>query len=496
VIHRYSRPEMVALWTAERRFQIWLQIEVLACEARAGRGEIPQEALKVIKARAAFDVARIDEIEKEVKHDVIAFLTSVAEHVGPESRFIHLGMTSSDVLDTSFSIQLKEAAGLMGKGLDRAMAAARSLALRYQHTPQIGRSHGIHAEPITFGLKAASWYSELVRARDRLARAIEVISYGKISGAVGTYANCPPEVEQYVCAKLGLSPEAVSTQIIPRDRHAEYFAQLALIAGAIERIAVEVRHLQRTEVREAEEFFSPGQKGSSAMPHKRNPILSENLSGLARLMRGYADAAMENVALWHERDISHSSVERVIGPDATVTLDFMLHRLAGLLEGLVVYPDRMAENLAVSGGLYNSERVLLKLIDKGMSREDAYKIVQRAAMATWEKRGQFRDELRADTAVSKKLTHAEIDSLFDEEHHRAHVDGIFKRVFGNTTEIQRKKLAAPESGTVGSNEPAGNPDGRDRLKSEREATGVFDVVPGVGPAKRDKGDRPTKGRNK
>jgi adenylosuccinate lyase len=475
---------MVALWTPERRFQTWLQIEVLACEARAARGEIPTDALKTIKAKASFDVARIDEIEREVKHDVIAFLTSVSEFVGPDSRFIHLGMTSSDVLDTSFSVQLKEAAALLGKGLDRAMAAARSLALRYQHTPQIGRSHGIHAEPITFGLKAASWYSELVRARDRLARAIEVLSYGKISGAVGTYANCPPEVEAYVCARLGLTPEPVSTQVVPRDRHAEYFAQLALIAGAIERIAVEVRHLQRTEVREAEEFFSPGQKGSSAMPHKRNPILSENLTGLARLMRGYADAAMENVALWHERDISHSSVERVIGPDATVTLDFMLHRLAGLLEGLVVYPDRMAENLAVSGGLYNSERVLLKLIEKGMTREDAYRVVQRAAMATWEKRGQFKDELLADPNVNKKLSAAEIGALFDEEHHRAHVDAVFKRLFGNTSEFQREKKGVAEgSGTVGSNAPPGKPDARDRLPAEREATGVFDVVPGVGPVK-------------
>ena len=494
MIHRYSRPEMVALWTAERRFQIWLQIEILACEARAARDEIPQEALKTIKAKAAFDVDRIETIEHEVKHDVIAFLTSVAEHVGPDSRFIHLGLTSSDVLDTCFSIQLKEAAGILGKALDRAMAAARQLALRHRNTPQIGRTHGIHAEPITFGLRAASWYSELARARDRLARAIEVISYGKVSGAVGTYANCPPEIEAYVCARLGLTPEPVSTQIIPRDRHAEYFNQLALIASGIERIAVDVRHLQRTEVREVEEFFSPGQKGSSAMPHKRNPILSENLSGLARLMRGYADTAMESVALWHERDISHSSAERVIGPDATVTLDFMLHRLAGLLEGLVVYPDRMAENLALSGGLYNSERVLLKLIEKGMTREEGYRVVQKAAMTTWESRGQFRDELARDAVVSKKLTPKEIDELFDEEHHRAHVDAVFKRVFGNTTEMPRKK-SEPESGTVGSNQQPGKPDGKSRLPQEREATGVFDVVPGVGPVKhRDKGDRPTKGR--
>ena len=489
MIPRYSRPEMVALWTPERRYQTWLQIELLACEARAARNEIPREALATIKGKATFEVSRIDEIEKEVKHDVIAFLTSVAEHVGPDSRFIHLGMTSSDVLDTSLAVLLKDAALLLGKGLDRAMAAARQLALRYQNTPQIGRSHGIHAEPITFGLKAASWYSELVRARDRLARAIEVISYGKISGAVGTYANCPPEVEAYVCAKLGLAPEPVSTQVVPRDRHAEYFAQLALIAGAIERISVEVRHLQRTEVREAEEFFSPGQKGSSAMPHKRNPILSENLTGLARLMRGYADAAMENVALWHERDISHSSVERVIGPDATVTLDFMLHRLAGLLEGLVVYPDRMAENLAISGGLYNSERVLLKLIEKGMTREDAYRVVQKTAMQTWEKRGNFREELAKDSAVTKKVTEAELDALFDEEHHRAHVEFVFKRLFGNTSEVQRAPTKGPaaDNGTVGVNVPPGKPDGKSRKASEREATGVFDAVPGVGPVKPQKG---------
>ena len=450
MIIRYSRPEMVALWSAEKRFATWLEIEILACEAREARGEIPTEALAVIKAKAGFDVARIDAIEREVKHDVIAFLTSVSEHVGPESRFIHLGMTSSDVLDTCFSVQLRDAATLLGKGLDRAMSAARGLSLRYQDTAMIGRSHGIHAEPITFGLKAAGWYAELSRARERLARAVEVISYGKISGAVGTYANCPPEIEAYVCQRLGLLPEPVATQVIPRDRHAEYFAQLALIGGAVERISVEIRHMQRTEVREVEEYFSAGQKGSSAMPHKRNPILTENLTGLARLMRGYSDSAMENVALWHERDISHSSVERVIGPDATVTLDFMLHRLAGVLEQLVVYPDRMAENLAVSGGLYNSERVLLALIGKGLTREDAYKIVQRTAMATWEKRGQFRDELAKDTLVTKKLTAKELDALFSEDHHKAAVPFMLRRLFGNTDEVQSgppKPVKA--DGTVG-----------------------------------------------
>ena len=431
MIDRYSRPEMVALWTAEKRFKTWLDIELLACEARAARGEIPKAALATIKAKAAFDVARIDQIEREVKHDVIAFLTSVSEHVGPDSRFIHLGLTSSDVLDTSFAIQLRDAGLLLGKGLDRALAASRALATRYHDTPMIGRSHGIHAEPITFGLKAASWYSELQRARDRLARAVEVIRFGKISGAVGTYANCPPEVEAFVCERLGLSPEPVATQIVPRDRHAEYFAQLALIAGAVERIAVEVRHLQRTEVREVEEYFSPGQKGSSAMPHKRNPVLSENLAGLARLMRGYAMSAMENTALWHERDISHSSVERVIGPDATVTLDFMLHRLGGMLEQLVVYPDRMAENLASSQGLYNSERVLLALVKKGMTREDAYRLVQKSAMAAWEQRKPFRGELGRDPAVTKALTAAELDALFDENHHRAHVSTILKRLLGS-----------------------------------------------------------------
>ncbi len=436
MIDRYSRPEMVALWIPEKRFATWLEIEVLACEARAERGEIPRQALETIKARAGFDVKRIDEIEREVKHDVIAFLTSVAERVGPDSRFIHLGMTSSDVLDTSFAVLLREAAALLARGIDRAMAAAKQLALRYIETPMIGRSHGIHAEPITFGLKAAGWFSELQRARGRLERAVEIISFGKISGAVGTYANCPPDVESYVCQRLGLLPEPVATQVVPRDRHAEYFVQLALIAGAVERIAVEIRHLQRTEVREAEEYFSAGQKGSSAMPHKRNPILTENLTGLARLMRGYADAAMENVALWHERDISHSSVERVIAPDATVTLDFMLHRLAAVLETLVVYPDRMAENLRLSGGLYNSERVLLALIGKGMTREDAYKTVQKTAMATWEKRARFRDELANDPAVSRKLSSHELDELFDEDHHRVHMQAIFKRLFGEMHQVR------------------------------------------------------------
>ncbi len=454
MIDRYSRPEMVAVWTPARRFQIWLEIEILGAEARVRRGEAPAEALRTIRAKAGFDVARIDEIEREVKHDVIAFLTSVAERVGPAARFLHLGMTSSDVLDTAFAVQLREAGQLLTRGVDRAAAAAKALALAHRETPMIGRSHGIHAEPITFGLKAASWFAELSRARERLVRAIDVVSYGKVSGAVGSFANVPPDVETYVCERIGLKPEPVATQVVPRDRHAEYFSQLALVAGTVERIAVEIRHLQRTEVREVEEFFSPGQKGSSAMPHKRNPVLSENLTGLARLMRGYADAAMENVALWHERDISHSSVERVIGPDATVTLDFMLHRLAGVLEKLVVYPERMAENLASSGGLHHSERVLLALVGKGMTREEAYRVVQRNAMAAWSTRGSFRAELVRDPEVTRRLPPAELDVLFDERHHRAGVDAIFRRVFGSDSGSAAASPAAAASGSGSASDPA------------------------------------------
>jgi len=460
VIERYARPEMVVLWGPEKKYATWLEIELLACEARANRGEIPASALATIRARAKFDPKRIEEIEREVKHDVIAFLTNVAEHVGPDSRFIHLGMTSSDVLDTSLSVLLRDSTTILAKGLDRALAAAKKLAMQYRMTPMIGRSHGIHAEPITFGLKAASWYSELSRARDRLARAVEVISFGKISGAVGTYANCPPEIEAHVCHKLGLIPEPVATQVVPRDRHAEFFSQLALIAGTVERIAVEIRHLQRTEVREAEEYFSPGQKGSSAMPHKRNPILTENLTGLARVMRGYASAALEDVALWHERDISHSSVERVIAPDATTTLDFMLHRLATVLDQLVVYPDRMAENLRMSGGLYNSERVLLALVGAGMTREEAYKLVQKVAMSTWEHRAQFRDELAQEPAIAKRLPAAQLRELFDDEHHRAHVDEIFRRLFGNTEEVQA--VPPPAQKVDGNVDLAAPPRGRSR----------------------------------
>jgi adenylosuccinate lyase len=432
VIERYSRPEMAELWTTEARFQLWLRIEILACEARSAAGLVPAEALKVIQEKAAFDVQQVEEIEREVKHDVIAFLTSVAEHVGPESRFTHQGLTSSDVLDTALAAQLTQAAELLTEGVKRARKAARALAERHRDTPTIGRSHGIHAEPTTFGLKAAGWYAELTRALERVERAREIIAFGKLSGAVGTFANIDPSVEAHVCQALDLKPEPVSTQVVPRDRHAEYFSQLAVVGATIERIAVEVRHLQRTEVREAEEAFTKGQKGSSAMPHKRNPILSENLTGLARLLRGYAMSAMENVALWHERDISHSSVERVIGPDATILLDFALHRLSGLLEGLVVYPERMLENMEASGGLYNSQGVLLALTNAGMTREDAYKVVQRHAMATWEEGGSFKDRLKADADVVERVGEEALEALFDPRRHLQNTHVILDRVLGDS----------------------------------------------------------------
>ena len=431
MIPRYTRPEMAKIWEPENRFRIWLEIETLACEKQADLGVIPAEAVKVIRQKGAFDIARIDAIEAEVKHDVIAFLTSVAEYVGPEARFIHQGMTSSDVLDTCLSVQLTQAADELLTDLDMVLAAIKMRAIEHKDTVCIGRSHGIHAEPVTFGLKLASWYAEMDRNRRRLLAARENIATGAISGAVGTFANIDPAVEDYVCEKLGLQPEPVSTQVIPRDRHAEYFSVLAIIASSIERIAVEIRHLQRTEVLEAEEFFSKGQKGSSAMPHKRNPILTENLTGQARYIRSFAIPAMENVALWHERDISHSSVERYIGPDATVALDFSLRRLSGLIEKLVVYPENMLKNLNQMRGLVFSQKILLDLTQAGVSREEAYRMVQRNAMKVWEEGKDFQEELLADHDVVTALGKAKIRESFDLNYHLKHVDTIFKRVFGD-----------------------------------------------------------------
>ena len=432
MIPRYTRPEMARIWEPENRFRIWLEIETLACEKQAELGVIPAEAVKVIRDKGHFDIGRIDAIEAEVKHDVIAFLTSVAEYVGPEARFIHQGMTSSDILDTCLSVQLTQAADELLADLDQLLVSIRERAMEHKHTVCIGRSHGIHAEPVTFGLKLASWYAEMDRNRQRLAVARKGIATGAISGAVGTFANIDPAVEEYVCAKLGLEPEPVSTQVIPRDRHAEYFCVLAVIASSMERIAVEVRHLQRTEVLEAEEFFSKGQKGSSAMPHKRNPILAENLTGQARYIRSLAMPAMENVALWHERDISHSSVERYIGPDATVALDFSLRRLNGLVKNLVVYPDNMLKNLNQMRGLVFSQKILLDLTQAGVSREDAYRLVQRNAMKVWEEGRDFLEELLGDDEVLTALGEAKIRESFDFDYHLKHVETIFERVFGNS----------------------------------------------------------------
>jgi adenylosuccinate lyase len=429
MIERYSRPEMVHIWTAENRFRIWLEIETLACEAQAELGVIPKEVVPVIRAKGDFDIARIDAIEAEVKHDVIAFLTSVAEYVGPEARFIHQGMTSSDVLDTCLSVQLVQAADELLADLDMVLESLKKRAYEHKDTVCIGRSHGIHAEPVTFGLKLASFYAEMQRNRVRLTAARENIATGAISGAVGTFANIDPYVEEYVCAKMGLKPEPVSTQVIPRDRHAEYFCVLSIIASSMERIAIEVRHMQRTEVLEAEEFFSKGQKGSSAMPHKRNPILSENLTGQARYIRSLCIPALENVALWHERDISHSSVERYIAPDATVALDFSLRRLGGLIKNLVVYPENMSRNLNQMKGLVFSQKILLDLTQAGVSREDSYRLVQRNAMKVWDQGADFQTELLADQEVVGVLGEAKIREAFDLNYHLKHVDTIFKRVF-------------------------------------------------------------------
>jgi adenylosuccinate lyase len=431
MIPRYSRKEMAAIWEPSSRFQIWLEIEAHACDAQAAQGVIPAAAAAAVWERGRFEVERIDAIEQETKHDVIAFLTNLAEHVGPEARFVHQGMTSSDVLDTCLAVQLTRASDLLLGDVDRVLAALKRRAIEHKDTPCIGRSHGIHAEPTTFGLKLASFYAEWQRNRRRLAAARAEIATCALSGAVGTYANLDPAVERHVAEKLGLTIEPISTQVIPRDRHAMFFATLGVLASSIERLAIEIRHLQRTEVREAEEYFSPGQKGSSAMPHKRNPILAENLTGLARMVRAAVVPAMENVALWHERDISHSSVERFIAPDATITLDFALARLADVIDRLVVYPDAMAANLHRLKGLVHSERVLLALTQHGMSREDAYRAVQRAAAAVWRGDADFRSALAADADVARVLTGEEIAGLFDEAHYFRHVDFVFARVFGD-----------------------------------------------------------------
>ena len=442
MIPRYSRPEMAALWAPETKFQIWFEIEAHACDAQAKLGVIPKAAAKAVWKRGKFEVDRIDEIERETKHDVIAFLTNLAEHVGPEARFVHQGMTSSDVLDTCLAVQLARAADILIADVDKLLAVIERRAKELKMVPAMGRSHGIHAEPVTFGLKLAGFYAEFDRARERLIAAKKEIATCAISGAVGTFAHIDPFVEEYVAEQLGLAVEPHSTQVIPRDRHAMFFAVLGVVASSCERLATEIRHLQRTEVREVEEFFSPGQKGSSAMPHKRNPVLSENVTGLARLVRGMVIPAMENVALWHERDISHSSVERMIGPDATVTLDFALARLTGMIDKLLVYPDAMQANLDMLGGLVHSQRVLLALTQKGASREDAYKLVQRNAMKVWETRVSLLDLLAGDADVTKYLSHKELSNLFDLAWHTKHVDTIFKRVFGKKKPAKATKSKA------------------------------------------------------
>ncbi|MGA8602157.1 MAG: adenylosuccinate lyase [Beijerinckiaceae bacterium] len=433
MIPRYSRPEMVAIWEPQTRFRIWFEIEAHACDALAELGIISKESAKAIWEKAGqvtFDIERIDEIERVTKHDVIAFLTHLSEFIGADARFVHQGMTSSDVLDTCLAVQLSRAADILIRDVDELLAALKRRAFEHKLTPTIGRSHGIHAEPVTFGLKLAQAYAEFSRGRARLVAARAEIATCAISGAVGTFANIDPRVEEHVAAKMGLTPEPASTQIIPRDRHAMFFATLGVVASSIERLAIEIRHLQRTEVLEAEEFFSEGQKGSSAMPHKRNPVLTENLTGLARLVRGMVIPALENVALWHERDISHSSVERMIGPDATITLDFALARLTGVIDKLIVYPQNMRKNLDRLGGLIHSQRVLLALTQKGVSREDAYTYVQRNAMPVWRGEGDFLTLLKQDADVSKSLTAAELEALFDLDYHLKHVDTVFRRVFG------------------------------------------------------------------
>jgi len=429
VIPRYSKKELTQIWSDENRYQKWLEVEVAACEAWARLGKIPGPSIDNISKNSRFTVERIEEIEAETRHDVIAFVSCVGEYVGDDARYIHMGLTSSDVLDTAYALLLKESSLIILDDIKNLMAALKTRAIEYKHTPAMGRSHGIHAEPITFGLKFALWFAEMERNLKRMEDAMEVISYGKISGAVGTFANVPPEVEDYVCTKLGLKPAPISTQILQRDRHAQFFTTLAIIGATIEKIATEIRHLQRTEVLEAMEAFGKGQKGSSAMPHKKNPILSENITGMARLLRGYALSALEDVALWHERDISHSSVERVIGPDATTILDFSLKRLKGLIQGLVVYPENMQKNIDITKGLWHSQSVLLALVEKGIARDEAYRWVQRNALQVWEHKGDFKDLLKKDQDVMNVLQEEEIEKLFDISHHLAYVDTIFERVF-------------------------------------------------------------------
>jgi adenylosuccinate lyase len=432
MISRYTRPEMAKIWTEQRKFETWLQIELLACEALSQLGQIPAEAVREIKEKASFDIHRIDEIEKVTKHDVLAFLTDVGKSIGPLSRYLHYGLTSSDILDTSLALLLKEASELILQDIHGLLEVLKKKAFQHKETLMIGRSHGVHAEPITFGLKMALWYDEMKRNLIRVERAKESVSVGKISGAVGTFAHIPPSVEEFVCGRLGLKPAPISTQIVQRDHHAEFFTTLAILASSIEKFSIELRHLQRTEVLEAEEFFSKGQKGSSAMPHKRNPVSSENLSGLARLVRSYSLAALENMPLWHERDISHSSVERVIGPDATILIDYMLNRLTSLIENLIVYPENMRANLEKMGSLIFSESILLHLTKKGLSREEAYGVVQRNAMKVWEKGEEFKTLLSRDETIQRLVTRKELDALFDVRTHLKHLDDIFQRVLGGS----------------------------------------------------------------
>jgi adenylosuccinate lyase len=432
MISRYTRPEMERIWTEQRKFETWLEIELLACEALAELGQIPRDAVKEIRAKASFDVQRVSEIEKETKHDVIAFLTSVGEYIGPLSKYLHYGLTSSDVLDTSLALLLKEASDLILRDIHQLLGVLKEKAYQHKETLMIGRSHGVHAEPITFGLKMALWHDEMKRNLLRMERAKEAVCVGKISGAVGTFAHIPPSVEESVCKRLGLKAAPISTQIVQRDLHAEFFTTLAIIASSIEKFAVELRHLQRTEVLEAEEFFSKGQKGSSSMPHKRNPISSENLSGLARLVRSYSIASLENIPLWHERDISHSSVERVIAPDATILIDYMLSRFTSIVKNLIVYPDHMKTNLEKMGGLIFSEAVLLLLTRKGLSREEGYAAVQRNAMKVWEEGGDFKTFLSQDEAIQRLLKPEELNEAFDVRAPLKHIDVIYQRVFGES----------------------------------------------------------------
>jgi adenylosuccinate lyase len=431
MIERYTRPVMAKLWSLENKFQKWLEVELAVCDAWAELGEIPPESLKTIKEKAGFDLKRIEEIEATVKHDVIAFLQSVAEKVGPDSRYIHKGLTSSDVVDTALSLLMREAAEIIINDMKNLLSLLKDRAYKYKNLPCIGRTHGVHAEPMSFGLKFCLWYSDMKRNIERITRAKEVISTGKISGAVGTFSNIPPAIEEKVCKKLGLKPEPVATQVIQRDRHAEYLSALAITAASIEKIAVEIRHLQRTEVLEAEEPFTEGQKGSSAMPHKRNPVGCENLSGLARVVKANLLAALDNIALWHERDISHSSVERIIIPDSTTLIDYMLSRLYEILENLQVYPERIVENISKSYGLYNSQRILLMLVEKGLTREEAYRYVQRNAMESWQKRRDFKTSLMNDQDILKYLTPSEIEKAFEFDYYLRNIDYIYSRVFGD-----------------------------------------------------------------